>query len=80
MGRCAAAAAAAPPPPPQALRAGSGVLRRLGTELLWRGLLVAGLAGWLYSTWQTAGVCVCVGGGGRGVNVLCKGVKYCLVL
>jgi hypothetical protein len=39
----------------QGVRATGGLLRRLSVELFWRGLVVAGLAGWLYSSWETAG-------------------------
>lgn len=39
----------------QGVRAVGGLLRRLSVELFWRGLVVAGLAGWLYSSWETGG-------------------------
>jgi hypothetical protein len=39
----------------QAVRIVGGLLRRLSTEVWWRGFVVAGLAGWLYSTWESAG-------------------------
>lgn len=39
----------------QGVRAAGGLLRRLSVELFWRGLVVAGLAGWLYSSWETSG-------------------------
>jgi hypothetical protein len=39
----------------QAVRIVGGLLRRLSTEVWWRGFVVAGLAGWLYSTWESGG-------------------------